>query len=290
MHLFTFTGIKPKEKWAVEHLEDVSRPLRSGELRRVSLVDTDELSARTRAEAAGWLRLSLVSDAPRMNPENYASAIHARWGQLISALHAATFFRIPGSELRIQFLVHSQSYRGDHHPTIEIHTMHDGSEALYLRGPHLAEKLDSARFRLRSRGWSGIPLRPRQTGLGREFWAGTFLYALEQGLEAIEIAYPVSARDFLKISGSSLTQAQELNSMRFVPHGSVNFYHLHSPESGEWAEDIAALRQTPPSLAKADLTLSRADRERFIATHRKNHPDVHDWLDSEILYAMFHGM
>jgi hypothetical protein len=289
MHLFTFTGIKPKEKWAVEHLDDVSRPLRPGELKRVSLVDTDELGAKTRAEAAGWMRLALVGDASLTNQENHASAIHARWGKLITAVHAATFCRIPGSDLRIQFLMRSQSYRGNHHPTIEIHTREDGSETLYLRGPSFAEKLDSVRFRLRSRGWSGIPLRPRQTGLGREFWAGTFRDALEQGLEAIEIVYPVSGRDFLKISGSSITHIQELSLLPMATHGSVNFYHLYAPESDEWAEDIAELRGTPPP-AKADLKLSRADRERFIATHRKNHPDVHDWLDSEILYAMFHGM
>jgi hypothetical protein len=133
-------------------------------------------------------------------------------------------------------------------------------------------------------------LRPRQTGLGREFWAGTFRDALEQGLEAIEISYPISGRDFLKISGSSITHTHELSLLRMVPHGSVNFYHLPSPDGDEWAEDVVELLATRPPVTKEDLKLSREDRERFIATHRQRHPDVHDWLDGEILYAMFHGM
>lgn len=297
--LFSFSGIRPKDKWDPARLDDLYRPLDAKELRTVSLVDYSEESARDRAESAGWMRLTLRSTLPLTDREFALFAFNlllddprfgSLWAFLADVLEEATFLRKPMSDLRINFITRAFHYSLEATPLLEIHTRDDGTGMLVIRGPGLKEKTETLRKSI-AKNWGSLPMTPRQTGISRTLEAPwSVSEALRLGLEALVDMFPLSHRDFMTITGSSLSKEKELRRLRITTHGIRRFYHLHVPDDVQWREDVAALRATPPPQPKPGSTLSKEEREQFVATHRRWFPDVHDWSDEEILLAMFHGM
>lgn len=298
MHLFTFSGIKPKERWAVESLEDASRRLSPSELRTVSLVDYTRESAQRRAEGDGWMRLNLV-ESRALSDEEFAlagfnsllddSRFGALWAYFAHVLEQATFERKPRSELQISFVTRASHYSLRSTPQLGIHTQDDGNGVLTIRGPALEEKVDLLPDDLAQ--WWSVPMKPRQTAISRKLtapWSVTD--AVRLGLETLILLFPISDRDFMTVRGSSITKGQYLDSLRTVIHGATRFYHLHVRESPNWLEDAALLRATTPPAPKLDRHLSAEDRERFVSVWKRRIPGVHDWSDDEILLGMFHGM
>lgn len=298
MRLFTFSGIKPKEKWALERLEDASRRLSPSELRTVSLVDYTRESAQRRAEGDGWMRLNLV-ESRALSDKEFALAgfntlfddprFGALWAYFAHVLEQTTFERKPRSELQISFVTRASHYSLRSTPQLGIHTQDDGNGVLTIRGPALKEKVDLLPDDLAQ--WWSVPMKPRQTAISRKLtapWSVTD--AVRLGLETLILLFPISDRDFMTVRGSSITKGQYLDSLRTVIHGTTRFYHLHGRESPNSSKDAAMLRATTPPAPKLDRHLSAEDRERFVSVWKRQIPGVHDWSDDQIRLGMFHGM
>jgi hypothetical protein len=298
LSLFVFSGLKLREKWDVANLDDISRPLSPSELRTVSLVDHSQERAQRRAESAGWMRLNLI-ELRTLSDEKLALAAFNQllddrrfgvlWAYFADVLEGATFDRNPQSDLEVSFITKESNYSVTSTPKLAIHTQDDGDGTLLIGGPALKDKTESLTDEL-DRHWS-VPMELRQTRISRKLeqpWSMTD--AIRLGLETLVLLFPISSRDFMKISGSSIMKKPDLDRLRIAIHGSEKFFHLRVPEGADWAEDLAELLATPLPTPKLNRRLSSAKRENFVSQWKHRFPDVHDWSDGQISFCMFHGM
>jgi hypothetical protein len=293
--LYTFRGVKPRKPWDIRALEDLEGDLESKDVGEVSVVALDPVEAQKRAEAARWVRLSLL-DTRELDRVELSSDAHNKfradesldnaWLPLLEAIEEATLDYALGSVAQITFLSEDTEFHPFGSPYVCVRAR-DNGEGVVLAGRHnLQGYLPGAKEALVPRGWRA-PTNKYQRGYSYSLPVGfTFLQGLHLALGALSFIADYSVDDFLHIQGESLGNREFLVDYHPTPKGQLVYHHL--PVGEEKLAELTAVMNPYPGHNPVHNSLSAEERAAFLRRNSKL-SGVHDWSDDMIQEAIFHG-
>jgi len=293
--LYTFRGVKPRKPWDIQALEDLEGDLESKDVGEVSVVALDQADAQKRAEAARWVRLSLV-DTRQLELAELSSEAHSKfradesidnaWLPLLEAIEEATLQYSLGSVVQITFLSEDTEFHPFGSPYVCVR-VRDNGEGAVLAGRHNRHGyLPGAEEALVPQGWRA-PTNKYQLGYSYSLPTGfTFLQGLHLALGALSFIADYSVDDFLHIQGESLGNREFLADYHPTPKGQLVYHHL--PVGEEKLAELTAAMNPYPGHNPVHKSLSAEERSAFLQRN-SSISGVHDWSDEMIHEAIFHG-